>query len=466
MQIKIGHLFFCTTLSVGLFACSTTDKAQKNASPPQSFKSFLLKSTLTPYPDLTIHHYIHQTNGLEVFIRSQPGTRVVALVTAYNVGSRFEVHGRTGLAHLFEHLMFRGTKSFPEPFKTLASWGNQFNAFTAEDLTLYHEVAPRVVMDDLVKFESERMRYLKISKEDFEKERGSVVSERKMRTEDNPVGKVLWELTQLAFDKHPYKTSPIGWQKDLDATSYEDALAFYKRFYAPNRAKIAIAGDFTLNEALRLLDKHYGDFTAEPWVEPVIEKEPERFDLRRKVIKADVQSVHMVDASLGPTLSDKRGAALEALACTLLAGSKIGYYNFALVERGIASQIMQSCDAGIDPALSLILVVGHPGVKENILEQSYLQAQNNFPKWLNKDRVEKAKLLYLAGQLDSLRSPAALAKQIAQAAVTTGNALHNFDYLEEIKTLTVEDLREHLKKRKKSPTRIVLVPAKSIKEGQ
>jgi hypothetical protein len=193
---------------------------------------------------LKIHRYRSEKSGLELLLSPKPGIDVVAFVTAYKVGSRFEVNGRTGLAHLFEHMMFRGTEHYPVPFETLSSWGDRFNAFTTPDVTEYHELVPKKLFDEAARFESERMRKLLITPEGFDTERGAVVSERKMRTEDSPMGRLYWELNQLAYDRHPYKTGPIGWQEDLDATTFDDALAFYKRFYAPKSSRHFFGGRF------------------------------------------------------------------------------------------------------------------------------------------------------------------------------------------------------------------------------
>lgn len=446
-----------------LAACSSSGPASSGRTasdaPPAKYELFELKKTYTPLPGLNIYRYVHQKSGLEVLIRPEPGTDVVAFVTAYNVGSRFEVKNRTGLAHLFEHMMFRGTESFPEPFKTLSSWGDRFNAYTSFDLTLYHELAPKAVFDDVAKFEAERMRRLLITRDGFNTERGAVVSERKMRTEDSPMGRLYWELGQAAYDQHPYQTGPIGWQEDLDATTFEDALDFYNRYYAPNRASVALIGDFTVAEALKVMQKHFGKFVAQSWAEPKVPQEPARTESRRKVIPMKAESVFMADALFGPTFQDVN-VGVESVLCSLLADPKMGFLVGELVEKGIARSVSGDCSPNVDKGLSAVLVVGNPGVPLEKVEKAYDAARKKFAKWLTRDRVEKMKLFFLGSQYSSMRDPMDLAEDLARSSVTTGDPLYSFAFLDRIKAVTLEQVRaRNVLWNQAARTRVIIQPS-------
>lgn len=448
----IGRLACLSVL--GLAAC-----AGKNSKNSESSVNFEKQDVLEPLPGLKIHRYTHPS-GLEVFLVPKEDTGVVALATGYNVGSRFEVKGRTGLAHLFEHMMFRGTESFPEPFKTLSAWGGRFNAYTSLDITLYHEEVPKEFLGEATKFEAERMRKLMITRNGFNTERGAVVSERKMRDEDAPFGRLNWELYQLAFDVHPYKTPPIGMQEDLDATTLEEALDFYKRFYAPNRAKITWVGDFEVKDAVKILDKYYGSFTSQPWVEPKIPVEPRRSELRRKILPMKVESVYMADAVLGLKYGDA-DTAVDTMLCTLLANSKLGFLSFELVEKKLARIVSANCSPNVDPELSTIYLVGNPGVPLAKLESAYLAARKKFLNWLSPDRIEQLKLYYLAGQWDSLRSPANLAEQISQSAVVANDPLYSFKVIQQIQKVSFDDIVRRYKTWNVNATRVFLEPSAS-----
>jgi zinc protease len=442
-------------LSLVALSCST----RKAGPAPESYEAFKRVAIHEPLPDLKIYEYVHEPSGLKILLQPRPGTQVIAYVTAFDVGSRFEVQGKTGLAHLFEHMMFRGTPSFPEPFKTLSGWGDRFNAYTSFDLTLYHQLVPREVFEDVVKFEAERMRQLKITEDVFKTERGAVISERKMRTQDSPRGRLYWELNQNAFDRHPYQTGPIGWQEDLDATTFQDALDFYKRYYAPNRAVLSLSGDFKIQEALQLLHKHYGNFQREPWVEPVIPIENTQRKDRRVVIPMQAETVHMADARFAPGVLNPNNAA-EMLLCSLLADSNRGFLTYELVETKIASSVRDSCYFLVDPSLSSIIIEGNPGVSVAKLERAYDEALKRFPAWLNEERLEGLKLYYLAYHISELREPMGLAENVAYYAVTTKDPNFGFKFMDRIKEVTLDQIKNLWKEwESRARTRVILEPA-------
>ncbi len=441
-------------------ACSAhgTGKTSNAPAVPAEYKAFEKLETIEPVAGLRIYRYRSRTSGLELLLSPKPGIDAVAVVTAYKVGARYEWNGRTGLAHLFEHMMFRGTEHFPAPFETLSSWGGRFNAYTTPDVTVYHELVPKDRFADALRFESERMRKLRLTKEVFDTERGAVVSERKMRTEDSPQGKLYWELYQLAYDRHPYKTGPIGWQKDLDATTYEDALQFYNRFYAPGRAILALVGDFTIPEALEQVDRWYGDFQSPPFVAPQIPEEPQRKGLRRKVFPMNVETAFLADAVFGPTYDDPN-AAVDSLIASLLGDDKLGYLEGELVEKGIASKVGADAGTSIDPGLSEVFVVGNPGVPVARLERAYEAARAGFPAWLTAERLESFKLYYLAQQWESLRDPMNLAQGTADADAASGDPAWDIKFLARVQKVTLDDIRARWPYWETSArTRVVLAP--------
>lgn len=450
-------LLLSLCISSGLLGCASH---AKNDVVPASFEGFKQVTGYEPLPGLKVYAYLHEASGLKVLVQPRAGTNVVAYVTAYDVGSRFEDYGRTGLAHLFEHMMFRGTPSFPEPFKTLSGWGDRFNAYTSFDLTLYHQLVPREVFDDVAKFESERMRKLQINDTVFKTERGAVISERKMRTEDSPGGRLYWELAQAAFDKHPYQTGPIGWQEDLDKTSFDDALAFYKRYYAPNRAVLSIVGDVTVTEALKTLHKYYGSFTREEWSEPKIPAENLKRKDRRVVIPMQAETVYMADGRFTAGVGNPQNAA-EMLLCSLLADSKLGFLTYELVETKIARSVNDSCYFLVDPGLASIHLVGNPGVSVEKLEGAYDRALKKFPAWLSNERLEGIKLFYLSYHLGELREPMGLAENLAYSAVTAKDPVFGFKFMDQIKNVKLDQVKAVWADwQTRAKTRVILKPAK------
>ncbi len=441
LPFLLGTLFFF------LASCSSSKVSSK----------FKLLGEAEPFPGLKATTYEHLKSGLKIVLVPQEDVDVVAYVTSFNVGSRYEVKGKTGLAHLFEHMMFRGTPSFAEPFKILASWGGENNAYTSFDLTQYYVVVPEELTEKVIQFEAERMRKLILTDEIFKTERGAVVSERKMRYQDTPNGKLWWELFNTAFDKHSYKTLAIGHQEDLDKSSLQDALDFYKRFYAPNRATVVVAGNFNSNKILSLVEKNYGSFERETFEEPVISKEPLRNDFRRKVFPGNTQSTMMVDAWLGyDNKSTKTPAA--ALMCALYASGGMGYLHYELVEKSIAKTVGGDCFPGVDPGLNEIFVTGVPGVKTKDLESAYEKASSGFKTWLNQERLEKMKLYFLSGQWSELRSPLGVASDMARMATTQGDPFWSYKFLDDIKKVSLADVLAEFNARRFNRTRIFVEP--------
>lgn len=428
------------------------------AKPPEGIES---KGIHEPLEGLKVHWYEHTASGLNVMVVPEMKGGVVAFVTSYAVGSRNELPGRTGIAHLFEHMMFRGTPSFPNPFKTLALWGDEFNAFTSSDLTQYHVVSPKEIFPKVVQFEAERMRKLAINDEVFQTERGAVVSERKMRTEDDPNGKLWWELYQLAYDRHTYKTGPIGWQKDLDATNFDDIMKFYQTHYAPNNAFVVVAGDVTLREVLREVSKNFASFQKVEQVAQEIPQEPIRVGapLRRKVIRTKAERVLMADSHLGYRYGDNEAAA-ETLTCSLLASPTHGFLYFELVETGLAQSVGQSCWPSIDPDLSTVFVVANPGVSVEKIENAYEQALKKFPAWLNEDKLRRMKLYYLASKYSSMRSPHGIAGALAQDAVTARDPFFSYKFLDRVNEVTLMEVKKQYLSWNRNRARLFVAPSK------
>ena len=451
-------------LAIGLFGCASTKP--KAPTPPAQVGTFKFQQTLTPYEGMNIHVYRHTATGLEAMLVPMAETGVVAYVTAYDVGSRFESKGHTGIAHLFEHMMFRGTESFPEPFKTLSGWGGKFNAYTNFDLTLYHELVPKNLLPQVAKFESERMRKLLITPEGFNTERGAVVSERKMRVEDNPMGRMFWELHQLAFDDHPYKTTPIGWQADLDKTSFQDALNFYNRFYAPNRALIAIVGEIDLTETLKILDQNYGSFQPSNFDAPKVPQEKIHKSSRRKIVSMRTESVLIAEAAMGSRYDDPNAPA-DSLMCVLLADDKMGYLSRELVETGLARSVGADCSPSVDPDMATVFVSGSPGVPMAKLEAAFNKALKEFPKWVTAEKIEHTKLFYQAEQIKTLREPMGLGEQLARLAVVAKNPLWDFQFVDRLAKVDEAQVRVRFTAWSTAKhSRLVIVPEAKATQGK
>src|SRR6186713_2455147 len=203
-------------------------------------------------------------NGLTVVLSEDHSTPIVHLQLVYHVGSKNEKAGRTGFAHLFEHLMFKGSKNVqPEAHTSmLASVGGQSNAYTTDDTTVFWETVPSQYLPLILWLEADRMATLTIDEATLRAEREVVKEERRLRIDNQPYGRLSELLYANAFSVHPYKHTTIGSMADLDAASVADVRAFHNTFYVPGNATLALVGDFDSAQAMDLVTKYFGRIPA------------------------------------------------------------------------------------------------------------------------------------------------------------------------------------------------------------
>jgi zinc protease len=199
-------------------------------------------------------------NGLTVILSEDHSTPIVHAEVWYHVGSKNERPGRTGFAHLFEHMMFKGSKNVePEAHTSfISSVGGQSNAYTNEDTTVFWQTAPAQYLPLILWLEADRMATLRINKDTFERERLVVKEERRLRVENQPYGRLPEIIFDNAFTVHPYKHQPIGSMADLEAASIEDVRDFYRTFYVASNATLTIVGDFDALQAAQLVERYFG----------------------------------------------------------------------------------------------------------------------------------------------------------------------------------------------------------------
>ena len=210
-------------------------------------------------PEINLVQYTLD-NGLTLLVLPDRSLPIVSLQIHYKVGSRHELPGITGISHLFEHLMFRGTETLgPEEFsRILQAKGGEINAFTTKDHTSYFENLPSEHLELGLKLEADRLLHLKLDDDTFSPELQVVISERKLRSVDSPLGLVQEQLFATAFTQHPYQWPVIGWDQDLHHLSLADCLSYYRNHYHPGNMTVVIAGDAEPERARDLVDRYFG----------------------------------------------------------------------------------------------------------------------------------------------------------------------------------------------------------------
>src|SRR5215211_2198067 len=226
-------------------------------------------------------------NGLRVMTVEDHSAPVVAVSITYNVGSRNERQGRTGFAHLFEHMMFKGSENIGsgEHFLLVFNNGGNMNGTTNEDRTNYFEILPANQLDLALFLESDRMKSLAITKDNLDNQRNAVQEERRLGVDNEAYGKSGELQQELLYDNFAYKHSVIGSMEDLNAATVEDVASFFKMYYAPNNATLVLVGDFKTADALAKIKKYFESIPSQPAPPAPDMAEPEQKAERRKIVE-------------------------------------------------------------------------------------------------------------------------------------------------------------------------------------
>ena len=313
----------------------------------------------------------HLANGLRVVLSEDHLTPVAAVCLWYDVGSRHEVKGRTGLAHLFEHLMFEGSENVGkgEHFKLVAEAGGSMNGTTSEDRTNYFETLPAECLDLGLYLEADRMRALVLTQEKLDNQREAVKEEKRLRVDNQPYATSYETTDFLAYDAFAYKHPVIGSMSDLDASSLDDAREFYARYYAPGNGLLCLTGDVEVADAFARVERFFGAIPARKTPAPFHVDEPEPTGERRAHVvdaHAAVPGIH-VNVKIPP----RRHPDLLALSYAekILGGGESGRLWRRLVKD---DELALSLSLGIDerrgPSLFRVFALSRPGVTLETLE--------------------------------------------------------------------------------------------------
>lgn len=330
--------------------------------------------TSTPLTGTHVVQRFTLANGLRLLVVEDHSSPTFAYQTWFRVGSRDEVAGKTGLAHLFEHMMFKGTTNHPEGEldRILESNGAEGeNAFTSWDYTAYVQELPKAKLDLIAGLESDRMVNLIVDEKSFRTELEVVQNERRFRNENNPDGMLFQNLYETAYQEHSYHWPVIGYQTDLDAMHAPDAVDFYKSYYAPNHATVVVAGDVNAADVLSVVENHYGGLKAQPAPLRTIARERLPASPRRKHVKVRVETERLLVGYPIPPLVHDEYPALS-LAETVLSGGKSSRLYRALVSTQIASSVGASALDGKDPQLFLVEVTLQKGKSAEAAEKIVL----------------------------------------------------------------------------------------------
>ena len=405
------------------------------------------QSTVTSEPPATFT----LPNGLQVVVIEDHRTPVVTQMVWYKVGSADETPGKSGLAHFLEHLMFKGTAKHPvgEFSQTVLKIGGNENAFTSTDYTGYFQRVPRDQLPKMMEFEADRMTGLILKDENVLPERDVVLEEYNMRVANNPEARLNEQIMAALYLNHPYGRPVIGWHHEIERLDREDALAFYRRFYAPNNAVLVIAGDVDAKEIRPLVEETFGKVASQPSipVRRIRPQEPEPV-APRTVTLADphVEQPTVKRYYLTPsaaTAAPGESAALDVLAQLLGNGSNSYLYRALVVDRPLAVAATAAYQGtSLDPTQFSISVAPRPGVEFSTVEQvvdSVIADITQNP--VRAEDLERVKTQLIAEAIYAQDNQAVMARWYG-GGLTTGLSVEDIrSWPDRIRAVTADQVR-------------------------
>jgi zinc protease len=359
-------------------------------------------------------------NGLRVRIVPSNETPVVSLYTFFGVGSRNERPGLTGISHLFEHMMFNGSKKYgANQFdEVLESHGGRSNAYTTHDMTVYYEEFAVEALEQVLDLEADRMRSLAISDRMLAREREVVKEERRLRVDNEVMGLIDEELQSLVYQAHPYRWPVIGWMGDIEAIQREDCEAYFRTYYAPSNAVLWIAGDVDPDVVVRQVRRAYGDIPRGPTVPKVVNSEPPQRGERRSVLSHPAQAPGLLVAYRGPPVSHPDALTLDVLEFILAVGEGSRLNRRLVYDEKVAVDVGLDWSWRIDPGVLLfhaeLAPDGDPSrveaslyrelarlAAEGITERELAKAKNNLRAHLMRELTTSSGRAHALGNYES-----------------------------------------------------------------
>ncbi|MBP6500649.1 MAG: insulinase family protein [Thauera sp.] len=356
-------------------------------------------------------------NGMKLIVKEDRRAPSVVHMVWYRAGAMDEPDGVSGVAHVLEHMMFKGTEDVgPGEFnKRVAAVGGRDNAFTGKDYTAYFQQVPPAHLPAMMALEADRMQNLVLTDDEFRRELEVVKEERRLRTDDQPRALVFEQLMATAYQAHPYRRPVIGWMPDLEAMQPDDARAWYRRWYAPNNAYLVVVGDVDHREVFREAEKHYGSLAADELPARRISPEPAQRGPRASVVKAPAELPYLAMAWQVPALRDPANDR-EAYALQVLAAVLDGYDGARLTRRLVRDQqIAVSVGASYDtgnrgPALFYLHGVPAAGTTPEALQTALrAEIQRIRDEGISAEELARVKTQAVAAQVykrDSLMGQA------------------------------------------------------------
>ena len=383
-------------------------------------------------------------NGLRFLLLVDRSAPVLSYFTWFRVGSRHERPGKTGLAHLFEHLMFNETEGLKagEFDRKLEENGAESNAATWLDWTYYYESLPKDRLGLAVKLESERMQRLVLRDPQVTSEKEVVANERRMRVDDDIEGTVNELLYKTAFTCHPYHWPTIGWMDDIQNFNTDDCTAFYETFYAPNNATIVVCGDVKEQDVLQKIRDGYGGIEAAALPDEDTQPEPPQLEPRELVLKKPTASEKVLVGYRGPALGDTDHVPLSVFNEVLFGGRASRLYRELVTKREMCTEVRGWVSTFRDPGLYEMYFTARPGIAvDDVLKVVGEELDRARNEVLSEAEITRAKARLELGLVQSLETASGKAEQIGFYDTVLGDPAAAFRRLEAYRRVTAGEIR-------------------------
>jgi predicted Zn-dependent peptidase len=399
-------------------------------------------------------------NGLRVLIAEDHYAPVFSIAVSYNVGSRDERKGRTGFAHLFEHMMFKGSEKVGpgEHFFLIFNNGGNMNGTTNTDRTLYFETLPKNQLDLALFLEADRMRSLDINKENLANQQEAVKEERRLGIDNRPYGRSFERIDELAYDNFAYKHSVIGSMNDLNSANIEDVKEFFRIYYAPNNAALALVGDLDTKTALAKVRQYFGAIPRQSAPQPVDLNEPDQKEERRETIEDKLARLPQVlMAYKAPRGNTPDSVALGVLGTILAGGESSRLHQKLVKEKEVAVSVNAFPDFRPGPGLYQILAMVRAGRTAKEAESLITEEIERLQKEpVSEQELKKARSMARRGAISSRESSLNRAIRLADDAVLYNDPNRLNTMLDKQLAVTAEDIQRVAKTYLRTTNRSVI----------
>jgi zinc protease len=430
---------------------------------------FLILAVTAPAAELAFPIEKHQLdNGLMVLLIPDHSAPSVTVQVWYETGSKNEKPGITGISHLFEHMMFKGSKSFPkDKFDRLVNGnGGVNNAWTAFDNTTFYEVMPSDKLSIALDLEADRSRNLQINEANLNSERNVVINERLWRYDNSPFGAMYEQLFNNAFVAHPYRWLPIGFRSDIDAITLPECLEYYRIHYAPNNSFLVISGDFDPAEAMKEVKKAYSSIKREEAPPPVTTVEPEQKGEKN----IDFHKVAQLPAIMAgykiPNGKDPDIIPLQVAGKVLFDGESSRLYHRLVYTEQKAIFVEGAAMVLHDPSLFYVAAQAVPGANmDSIKSEIFEEVDRLKTEPISDNELQKAKNQMESDFINGLQSNEGRASQVGSFQIDSDDYNNIYSYPDKIQAVTADEVMKAANKYLTEYKRTVinLIPVKPPK---